>query len=177
MTLLIQVKQLKKDFDINAFAYTSENFSTKRKSSVNVMKEVTSCQYCIICVKPKHLRERGWYPAEQLMGESWMMIEPPWGTIHTWITVAMVVQFFDDVNQFNFHATLQEIFQCSMMLATKWHRGISRYLFDVGGKKIGYWRVVQFINYVFDSLGKALRIWQPGQMDRWTRMSKCWMLD
>lgn len=56
------MKQLKKDFDIDAFAYTPENLSAKRKSGVNIVKEITSCQYYqIICVDPEHLREWEWY--------------------------------------------------------------------------------------------------------------------
>ncbi|KAE9397731.1 hypothetical protein BT96DRAFT_995556 [Gymnopus androsaceus JB14] len=51
------VKQLKKDFNIDAFAYTSENLSAKQNAGANIIKEITSCQYHIICVDPEHLRE------------------------------------------------------------------------------------------------------------------------
>ncbi|KAE9393963.1 hypothetical protein BT96DRAFT_1049277 [Gymnopus androsaceus JB14] len=55
------VKQLKKDFGIDAFTCTSENISAKHKSGANIVKEITSCQYRIICIDPEHLHEREWY--------------------------------------------------------------------------------------------------------------------
>ncbi|KAF9046995.1 hypothetical protein BDP27DRAFT_1434454 [Rhodocollybia butyracea] len=55
------VKQLKKDFNIDAFAYTSDNLSAKCIASVDIIKEITSCQYQIICVDPEHLREQEWF--------------------------------------------------------------------------------------------------------------------
>ncbi|KAE9401679.1 hypothetical protein BT96DRAFT_937720 [Gymnopus androsaceus JB14] len=55
------VKRLKEDLGINGFAYTSENLSLKRRAGIDIVKEITSCQYRIVCINPEHLCEREWY--------------------------------------------------------------------------------------------------------------------
>ncbi|KAE9386074.1 hypothetical protein BT96DRAFT_1006436 [Gymnopus androsaceus JB14] len=56
------VKQLAKDFNITGFAYTAENpTKKKRKAGINIINEITSCQFQVVCVDPEHLREWEWY--------------------------------------------------------------------------------------------------------------------
>ena len=54
------MKRLKEHLEIDAFAYTAENIAAKQRSSVDLVKEITSGQYRIICVDPEHLREPEW---------------------------------------------------------------------------------------------------------------------
>ncbi|KAE9384328.1 hypothetical protein BT96DRAFT_968543 [Gymnopus androsaceus JB14] len=46
---------------IEGFAYTHKNITAQQKISVNIVKEIISCCYSVICVDPEHLREREWY--------------------------------------------------------------------------------------------------------------------
>ncbi|KAE9403798.1 hypothetical protein BT96DRAFT_1078834, partial [Gymnopus androsaceus JB14] len=55
------VKQLQIQLGIKGFAYTHENLTVQQKSSVNIVKEISSCCYSVICVDPKHLQEQEWY--------------------------------------------------------------------------------------------------------------------
>ncbi|KAF9049421.1 hypothetical protein BDP27DRAFT_1243155, partial [Rhodocollybia butyracea] len=48
-------------FNIDTFAYTSDNLSTKQRASIDILKEITSCQYQIVCVDSEHLRKHEWF--------------------------------------------------------------------------------------------------------------------
>lgn len=59
-TFDLQVKRLKEDLGIAGFAYTSENLSAQRRAGIDFVRQITSCQFRIICVDPEHLREPEW---------------------------------------------------------------------------------------------------------------------
>ncbi|KAE9396145.1 hypothetical protein BT96DRAFT_941880 [Gymnopus androsaceus JB14] len=54
------VKQLRIQLGTKGFAYTHENITAQQKISVNIVKEIISCHYSVICVDPEHSQEREW---------------------------------------------------------------------------------------------------------------------
>ncbi|KAE9392208.1 hypothetical protein BT96DRAFT_1000613 [Gymnopus androsaceus JB14] len=55
------VAKLMSNFEILAFAYTHDNVSAAWHTSIDLVKEITSCKYQLICMDPEHLQEQEWY--------------------------------------------------------------------------------------------------------------------
>jgi superfamily II DNA helicase RecQ len=56
---MFQVNELAK-LSVLGFAYTHDNLTNCRKAEIDIVQEISSCKYSIICIDPEHLKNDEW---------------------------------------------------------------------------------------------------------------------